>query len=111
MPVIRVEQQSDDPLAESAAFHAEVLPAVLSAIAMGQGDLVLVFSADSHAQRDWRRATIATLAREKAPVRVNGLAGDDEAAIAAGLRYLAAAPAITGHYLPLDGSGAGSVLG
>jgi hypothetical protein len=110
MPVIRVEQKSDDPLTESAAFHAAVLPEILAAIAADQGDLVLVFPADSHAQRDWRRAMIATLAREKAPVRVNGVAGDDEAAIVAGLRYLAAAPAITGHYLSLDGSGAGSVL-
>ena len=110
MPVIRVGQVSDDPLAASAAFFAEVLPRVLGAIDAGTRDLVLVFAAGGYGQRDWRRAVIATLAREKAPVRVNGLVSDDEAAIQAGLRYLAAAPAITGHCLTLDGAGAGLVI-
>ena len=50
------------------------------------------------------------LAREHAPIRVNAVASDDEAAIAAAARYLAAAEGITGQLLILDGMGAGEVL-
>jgi hypothetical protein len=48
-------------------------------------------------------AAVQELAREAAPKRVNGIAGDDPRAIAETLVYLAAAPGITGQLLAVDG--------
>ncbi len=80
--------------------------------ASGRGEcLTLIFAPAAHAHRDWREAAIATLARAQAPNRINGIASDDEPAIAAALAYLDSAGGITGQYLPLDSVGAGSVLG
>jgi hypothetical protein len=110
MTLLRVGSLPDDPLAASAAWHAEVLPQALRALDDGASVLTLVFAPADYAHRDWRRATVATLARERAPARINAIAADDEAAIAAAERYFAAAEAITGHYVSLDGAGAGSVL-
>ncbi len=46
------------------------------------------------------------LAREAAPKRVNGIAGDDNEAIAAALAWLASAPGVTGQLLAVDGKSA-----
>lgn len=97
----------DDPLEAAARFHAEVLPRVLAALAGAPDHLTLVFAAAGHAHEDWRRAAVATLARERAPVRVNALAGDDPAALAETARYVASAPGLTGQYLIVDPTGAG----
>lgn len=110
MPSFAVGVLPDDPLAASAEFHARVLPQVLDRLSAGESPLTLVFAPAGHAHRDWRKAAVATLARERAPARVNGVASDDTGAIAAALDWLEQAPAITGHYLPLDGAGAGSVV-
>jgi len=110
MADFRIGSLPDDPLAASAAFYAELLPQVLARLAAGEPAITLIFPPAGHAHRDWREAAIATLAREKAPVRINGLASDDEAAIAAALAYLGSAGGITGQYLPLDSTGAGSVV-
>ena len=110
MTLLRVGSLPDDPLAASAAWHAEVLPQVLRVLDDGTSALTLVFTSADYAHRDWRRAVVATLARERAPARINAIAADDEAAIAAAERYLASAEAITGHYVSLDGAGAGPVL-
>jgi hypothetical protein len=111
MTGLRVGALPDDPLAASAAFYAAVLPKILAQLAGGSDSLTVIFAPASHAHKDWRAAAIATLAREKAPQRINAVASDDEAAIAAAAAYFVAAPAITGHYFALDGAGAGSLLG
>ena len=99
----------DEPLAAAAQFHTDVLPRALDALRQG-GDLVLVFPPADHTHRDWRLGVVRGLARQFAPVRVNALAGDDEAALAAGAAYLAHAPGVTGQLLPVDGTGAGPML-
>ena len=92
----------DDPLDAAVQFHAEVLPRVLTALAAGLDHLTLVFAPAAFAHEDWRRAVIATLARERAPVRINAIAGDDQTAMAATAHYLAHAPGLTGQYLVVD---------
>jgi len=109
MALLRVGALPPAALAASAQFHAEVLPMVLSALARGE-NLVLVFAPADHAHRGWRLAAVQQLAREHAPQRVNALAGDEEAAIAAAADYLDRAAGVTGQYLPLDGNGAGDIL-
>jgi hypothetical protein len=63
-----------------------------------------VFPSAPYDHRGWRLAAVQDLAREAAPIRVNGVAGDDDAAIAAALHWLAAAPGITGQLLAVDGN-------
>ncbi|MEY4159927.1 MAG: hypothetical protein RLZZ136_548 [Pseudomonadota bacterium] len=111
MTGLRVGSLPDDPLAASAAFYAAWLPEIIALLSAGQAVVTLVFDPASHSHTDWRAAAIATLAREKAPARINAVASDNEAAIAAAATYFAAAPAITGHYFALDGTGAGSLIG
>jgi len=100
----------DDPLAAAAEFHAIWLPRVLAALAGGETLVILVFAPAGHAHGDWRAAAVATLARERTPARVNAIAGDDPAAIAATAAFIAAAEGLTGQVLALDGHGAGPVL-
>lgn len=108
MALLRVDPLPAEPLAASARFHAQVLPAVLARIAQGQ-DLTLVFAPASHDHRGWRLALVQGLAREHAPLRINALASDDDATIAAAAGYLASADGVTGQYLVLDSAGAGEV--
>ena len=112
MALLRVGPLPGEALAASARFHAEHLPAVLAALAdQGEGEaLTLVFAPADHSHRGWRLSVVQGLAREHAPRRINAVASDDEAAIAAAARYLAMAPGVTGQYLVLDGSGAGEVV-
>jgi len=100
----------DDPLAASARFHAAVLPRALAALDAGAAALTLVFAPAAHEHSAWRATAIQTLARARAPARINALVSDDEAAIAAALAYVGAAPGLTGQCLALDGAGAGSVV-
>jgi hypothetical protein len=109
MRLLRVGPLPEEALAAAAQFHAEVLPRVEEELATGQ-DLTLVFTPADHTHRGWRLAAVQQLARRHAPVRINVLAGDDDAAIEAAIRYLAEAPGITGQLLPLDGTGAGELL-
>jgi hypothetical protein len=109
MRVLRVEGLPPDALAASARFHSHDLPAAEAALAARE-DLALVFASADHSHRGWRLAAVQGLAREHAPIRVNAIAGDDEAAIAAALRYLQSAEGVTGQLLPLDSIGAGEVL-
>ena len=112
MALLRVGPLPGEALAASARFHAEYLPPILAALAdLAAGDaLTLVFAPGDHGDRGWRLSVVQGLAREHAPRRVNALASDDEAAIAAAARYLAAADGVTGQYLVLDGVGAGEVV-
>ena len=109
MAPLRIGALPDEALAAAAQFHAVVLPRVLTDLERGES-LTLVFAPADHTHRAWRLAVVQGLARQYAPVRVNALASDDESAIAAALRYLAAAEGVTGQYLPLDGNGADALL-
>ncbi|MEO0062662.1 MAG: hypothetical protein RLZZ08_1222 [Pseudomonadota bacterium] len=99
--VLRVGDLPQAPLDAAAAFHADWLPAARAA--MGNGDLVIVFQPAGHDHRAWRLAVVQELAREAAPLRVNGISGVDEAAIAETAAYLVSAPGITGQMLAVDG--------
>ncbi len=99
-----------DALAASVAFHADVLPRIDAALSGGLPWLTLVFAPAPHEHSAWREAAVQTLARAHAPARVNGVVGDDRDGIAAAAEYIANAPGLTGHYLVLDGAGAGVVV-
>jgi NAD(P)-dependent dehydrogenase (short-subunit alcohol dehydrogenase family) len=100
--VLEVAGLPDAPLDAAATFHAEYLPLARAALAHA-GALVLKFAPAGYEHRSWRLAAVQELAREAAPKRVNGMAGDNEADIAETLAYLAAAPGITGQLLTVDG--------
>ena len=108
MAIFRVGASGDDPLEAAAAFYREDVPRL---VGHQEGHLMLVFPPADHTHRAWRAAAVQQLARHHAPHRVNAVASDDEPAIAAAARYFGAAPAITGHYLRLDGEGAELVVG
>jgi hypothetical protein len=105
--LVRVGVLADDALDAASAFHVEILPRLR---AISDAAITCVFPPADHGHADWRRAAIQSLAREIAPRRINGIASDDEAAIAAAEAYLETADGVTGQYLPLDGEGAGKVL-
>ena len=91
----------------AAFFHAECLPQIAESLATA-ANLLLVFARADHTHRQWRLAAVQSLARENAPARVNAVASDDDAAVAAAREFLDRAPGITGQYLELDGTGAGN---
>lgn len=97
-----------DPLAAAAAFHGDIVPRLLALT--DALSLTLVFPPADHPHCAWREAAIQTLAREKAPLRINALASADEAAIAFVLEWIEQAPGVTGQYFALDGQGAGPVI-
>ena len=101
MAVVRVGPLPDDALEAAAAFHYGVLPKVLAEL-VGD-DLVLVFAPAPYDHRGWRLAAVQSLARVAAPVRVNGIVGGDEAAVAETLAFLESAPGVTGQLLTLGG--------
>lgn len=107
--LLRVEGLADGALMAAAQFHAEILPQALEVL-LGGEDIILAFPAADHSHRAWRLAVVQQLARDAAPLRVNGLVGGNEAAIAAATTYLAQSPGVTGQLLALDGEGAGEVL-
>lgn len=100
--LVPVGPLSDKPLEAAARFHATVVPLLLDRLDDGPDHLTLLFGLAGQAHEDWRRAAVATLAREQAPLRVNAIAGDDPAAVAATAHYLAHAPGLTGQYLVVD---------
>lgn len=108
--LVEVGPLPTDALAASAAFHADVLPRVIAALDEGASHVTLIFAPAAHDHRAWREAAVQTLARARAPARINAVAADEAAAIAAAQAYIAGAPGLTGHYLTLDGAGAGKVI-
>jgi hypothetical protein len=110
MARLKVPSLPDLPSAAAAAFHLDVMPEAVALLSHGATDLTLQFAPADHAHTGWRLAAVQTLAREHAPARVNAVAGDDEATVAAALAYLEAADGVTGQYLPLDDVGAGVVV-
>jgi hypothetical protein len=110
MHVRRVAGLPAEPLAAAARFYADELAAIEAMLETVADGLVVVFQAADHTHRGWRLAAIQQLARDHAPIRVNAVSSDDARAIDATVRYLAAAPGVTGQYLPLDGNGADALL-
>jgi hypothetical protein len=107
MLLLAVGPLAGEPLAAAAEFYARVVPQALAA----GGDVALHFAGADHTHRGWRLAAVQELARALVPFRVNGVQGDDAAALAAAVDYLAAAPGVTGQVLQLDSQGAGAVIG
>ena len=95
-----------DPPAAAAMFHAEVLPKVLAALDGGAQLVTLLFDPAPHAHSAWRLAAVQTIAAARPPARINAIAGNDAAGIAATETFLADSPGVTGQYLVLDGRGA-----
>ena len=108
MRLVEARHLPDNPTDASAAFLQVAVPEIRAAVRAGDLPVCLVFDPADHTHTAWRKAAVQGLAREAAPGRINAVAGDDEAAIAAGIEYLARAPGVTGQYLPLDGHGAGN---
>ena len=100
--VLRVEGSPDAPLDAAAAFHADHLAKARAVLGQAEA-LALVFAPADHSHRAWRLAAVQELAREAAPKRVNGVTGDDQAAIDEAIEWLAGAPGITGQLLAVDG--------
>lgn len=105
MRLLRVTGLPAGALAAAAEFYAAMVPP-----RTGE-DLLVVFPPADHTHRVWRQAVIEQLARDFAPCRVNAVASDSAAAIAAAQAYLAQAPGLTGQVLVLDDAGAGPVVG
>ncbi len=91
----------DDPLDAASAFYATFGAAVRAAGSAGD-DLALVFDPADVVHSGWRLAVVQDLARAVAPVRVNGVVGDDGAALDEAVTYLATAPGVTGQILMVD---------
>jgi hypothetical protein len=107
--ILRVGPLAESPLDAAAQFHAEVLPEIRGALA-GTAHLTLVFAPAGHGHCGWRLAAVQELARHHAPARINAVAGTREEAFMAAAEWLAQAEGITGQYLGLDETGAGSVV-
>lgn len=105
--VLRVEGLPDAPLDAAATFHSQWLPQARTTL-QDADTLALIFDPAGHEHRAWRLATVQELAREAAPKRVNAVVGDDEAAIAEMLAYLAAASGVTGQLLAVHGKFSGT---
>jgi 16S rRNA G966 N2-methylase RsmD len=103
--VLRIEGLPDAALDAAAAFHREHLVRIRAELAQAES-LALVFLDAPYDHTGWRTAAIADLAREAAPRRVNGVTGENAAAIEATLAWLAQAPGITGQLLPVQTSNA-----
>lgn len=99
--VLRVEGLPEGALDAAAAFYGDWFSKVRQALTESDA-VALVFAAAPYDHRGWRLAAIQDLAREAAPRRVNGVAGDDGAAIGVTIDWLAQAPGITGQLLAVD---------
>ena len=99
--VIAIGDLPSPVLEAASAFHTRYVAQARAALAGEADSLVLVFPSAAYDHAGWRKAVIADLARSGSPKRVNGLSGGDDAAIAAGLAWLAQASGVTGQLLPL----------
>lgn len=91
-----------DPLTAAQAFHADVLPRLMARPG-GAGALTLLLPPLPHDQTGWLLAALQSLARARAPQRINAVAGAEPArgSIA---QWLEGAEAITGQLIHADGS-------
>src|SRR5690606_27477847 len=99
----RLMELPEAPLDAASHFLSEHLPFVRDLLNGDAADqmpglayeveaLALVFPPGGKDQHGWRLAVVQELAREAAPLRVNGIAGDDDEAIDAAADWLAQAP-------------------
>jgi hypothetical protein len=100
--VLRIEALPEAALDAAAMFHAEWLLKARALLDPPGEDLALVFPPAAYDHRSWRLAAVQNLARERAPARVNAVAGEDQAAISKALAWLANAPGITGQLLAVE---------
>lgn len=105
MAVLTVAGLEGGPLDAAADFHARIVPQARALLANGSRSLCLVLSPAGPEHAGWRLAAIQSLAREAAPARVNAVIGADPAGVEQTAAWLAAAEAITGECLTLDGAG------
>ena len=91
-----------DPLTAAQAFHADALPRLLAQPG-GAGALTLLLPPLPYQQTGWLLAALQSLARARAPQRINAVAGAEPArgSIA---QWLEGAEAITGQLIHADGS-------
>lgn len=101
--VVRLPDLPADAVDAAGAFYREHMALVRDALADNVTCITVVFPPASHDHRDWRRAAIASLARQNAPIRVNGLVGSEGGAMHKVLAWLAGAPGLTGQLLVVDG--------
>ena len=101
--IIAARDLPDRALDAAAQFHAILVPLV-RAQAMEHPLVVIDFSITDHTHAGWRQAVVGQLARECAPVRVNGVASQADAhePRAEAIAYLSRAPGVTGQILALD---------
>lgn len=109
MAVLAVDGLPADALLAAQAFHAEVLPTILSAPA-GTGVLTLLLPPLPHSQHGWLLAALQSLARARAPQRVNAVAGEEPARSTLA-HWLDGAEAITGQLIHANGDDPAGVLG
>lgn len=103
--VLLVTGLPSPPADAAALFHARWMPQARAVFATLQGEdcaLLIVAPEADHTHAEWRLAAARMLAREAAPVRVNIVGCDKAAEKQAFTDYLAAAPGITGQYLPAN---------
>ncbi|MXO76242.1 hypothetical protein GRI40_13575 [Altererythrobacter aerius] len=96
---LRVDMLPGPAIEAAAAFHGEWAGKALAMLSGKCAALAIVLPPAAGDHGDWRLAAARDLARRAAPCRVNLVAGDDAASIAAVLDYLACAPGVTGQYL------------
>lgn len=96
--VLRVEHLPDAALDAAVAFHCEWVARIRAEDA---ASLVVVLPPAPYDHAGWRLAAARDLARACAPRRINFTTHGSGDALASALAYLAAAPGVTGQYLPL----------
>jgi hypothetical protein len=107
--VLQLSYLPDEPLEAAAHFYAEEIPLVRKVLeheATETGEavdaLTIVFPVAGKPHQGWQLAAIQSLARELAPLRVNGLTGGGADTIDQTTEWLASAPGVTGQLLPLQ---------
>jgi hypothetical protein len=105
MRQFRVGPLPERAIEAAAAFHAGAVPEIVRMLQNAPSaaeDVVLIFAPASYDHRAWRLAAVQDLARAAAPIRVNGIAGEDETAIAEALEFLQSASGVTGQFLAVQ---------
>jgi hypothetical protein len=98
--IIPIEDLTEAPLDAAADFCAIHLPEIRHNVrASPASNLVIVFAAAGPEHRAWRLAAIQELAREFAPIRVNGVAGNGKFERDEAIFFLNGAAGVTGQIL------------
>ena len=107
--VLQLSYLPDGPLEAAAHFYADEIPLLrrlLEYEAAEKGEavdaLMIVFPVAGKPHQGWQLAVVQSLARELAPLRVNGLTGGGAATILQTTEWLASAPGVTGQLLSVE---------